>query len=141
MRPGRPGREIDVGSTTADDGTWFVTAAADTDPGERFLYERKPRTLTPQYKVRERLPREHMAPMKAIRYRSSDGLEIPAFLTLPKGVAESVKIEVSFKQAIHTLGTYAYHFWMAEMTPIRRRSGDQHLHRRSVKERHSLRTW
>ena len=36
--------------------------------------------------VRERIPREHMAEMKPIRYPSSDGLEIPAFLTLPKGV-------------------------------------------------------
>lgn len=37
------------------------------------------------------------------------------------------KIEVSFKQALHTMGTYAYHFWMMCMTPIRRRSGNQHL--------------
>ena len=27
------------------------------------------------------------------------------------------KIEVSFKQAIRVLGAYAYHFWMAAMTP------------------------
>jgi len=41
------------------------------------------------------------------------------------------KIEVSFKQAIHTLGTYAYHFWMQDMIPRARRSGDQYLHRKS----------
>src|SRR5690606_8356232 len=35
---------------------------------------------------RERLPREHLATMMPIRYESSDGLEIPAYLTLPKGV-------------------------------------------------------
>ena len=40
------------------------------------------------------------------------------------------KIEVSFKQAIYTVGTYAYHFWMKEMTPRPRRSGNQHLHRK-----------
>lgn len=38
------------------------------------------------------------------------------------------KIEVSFKQAIYTVGTYAYHFWMKEMTPRPRRSGNQYLH-------------
>jgi len=38
------------------------------------------------------------------------------------------KIEVGFKQALHVLGSYAYHFWMQDMTPIRARSGDQHLH-------------
>ena len=41
------------------------------------------------------------------------------------------KIEVGFKQALRTLGTYAYHFWMMFMTPIRRRSGNQHLHHKS----------
>jgi hypothetical protein len=40
-------------------------------------------------------------------------------------------IEVSFKQALHTLGTYAYHFSMMSMTPRRRSAGDQHLHRTS----------
>ncbi len=40
------------------------------------------------------------------------------------------KIEVSFKQAIYTLGTYAYHFWMSDMTPRSRRSGNQYLHRK-----------
>jgi hypothetical protein len=38
------------------------------------------------------------------------------------------KIEVGFKQALHVLGSYAYHFWMQEMTPIRACCGDQHLH-------------
>jgi hypothetical protein len=41
------------------------------------------------------------------------------------------KIEVSFKQAIHTVGTYAYHFWMSEMTRLPRKSGNQYLHRKS----------
>jgi hypothetical protein len=41
------------------------------------------------------------------------------------------KIEVGFKAAIHTVGTYAYHFWMRDMTPIRRGDGNQYLHRKS----------
>jgi hypothetical protein len=41
------------------------------------------------------------------------------------------KIEVSFKQAIHTVGAYAYHFWMQDMTPIRRGSGKQYVQRKS----------
>ena len=35
------------------------------------------------------------------------------------------KIEVSFKQAVHTLGAYAYHFWMRAMKPRPRSSGNQ----------------
>jgi hypothetical protein len=49
------------------------------------------------------------------------------------------KIEVSFKQAIHTIGTYAYHFWMRDMIPIRRGDGNQHLHRRSEQYRAQVR--
>ena len=49
------------------------------------------------------------------------------------------KIEVSFKQAIHTVGTYAYHFWMKDMIPIRRGDGNQYLHRRSDRYRAHVR--
>jgi hypothetical protein len=38
------------------------------------------------------------------------------------------RIEVSFRQALRTLGTYAYRFWMMAMTPRRRGAGDQYLH-------------
>jgi len=48
------------------------------------------------------------------------------------------KIEVSFKQAVHTLGTYAYHFWMADMKPRPRRSGNQYLHRESESYRNAV---
>ena len=49
------------------------------------------------------------------------------------------KIEVSFKQAIHTIGTYAYHFWMMAMTPRKRCSGNQYLHRESDEYRRLVR--
>jgi dipeptidyl aminopeptidase/acylaminoacyl peptidase len=81
-----PGKDVEPGSSTADDQVWLVTATSDTDPGERYLFDRRTKELTLQYKVRERIPREHMAEMKAVRYPSSDGIEIPAYLTLPKGV-------------------------------------------------------
>jgi dipeptidyl aminopeptidase/acylaminoacyl peptidase len=81
-----PGKDIALGSQTSDDQRMLITVASDTDPGERYLFDRVTKKLTLQYKVRERIPREHMAEVKAVRYPSSDGLEIPAFLTLPKGV-------------------------------------------------------
>lgn len=49
------------------------------------------------------------------------------------------KIEVTFKQTLHTIGTYAYHFWMAAMTPLSRVSGNQHLHMKSEKYRNAVR--
>jgi len=49
------------------------------------------------------------------------------------------KIEVSFKQAIHTVGAYAYHFWMQDMTPIHRGSGKQYVQRKSETYRAHIR--
>jgi dipeptidyl aminopeptidase/acylaminoacyl peptidase len=82
-----PGREIKVVSRTRDEQLWLVSATSDTEPGETLLFDRKTRTLTPQFTVREKLPRADLAQMKSVTYKSSDGLEIPAYLTLPKGVA------------------------------------------------------
>jgi len=49
------------------------------------------------------------------------------------------KIEVSFKQALRVIGAYAYHFWMAAMTPLRRVSGNQYLHHTSDAYRDAVR--
>jgi len=80
-----PDQEIIVVSRTKDEQDWLVTAVSDTEPGEMLLFDRKTQTLTPEFKVREKLPRADLAQMKAVTYKSSDGLEIPAYLTLPKG--------------------------------------------------------
>ena len=48
------------------------------------------------------------------------------------------KIEHAFKQAVHVLGTFAYHFWMNTMKPLKRRNGNQHLHRESTKYRNAV---
>lgn len=49
------------------------------------------------------------------------------------------KIEVGFRHALHVVGTYAYHFWMMVMTPIRRVSGNQYMHHKSDRYRQMVR--
>jgi dipeptidyl aminopeptidase/acylaminoacyl peptidase len=83
-----PGMKIGFGSHTADENRWLISASSDREPGGTYFFDRKAKSLVLQYKVREKLPREALSPMKAIRYKSSDGLEIPAYLTLPKGMPE-----------------------------------------------------
>ena len=80
-------REINFGSSTSDETKFIVATNSDVDPGTIWLFDRKSKNLTTLYQVRKNLDRAALAPMKAIRYKSSDGLEIPAYLTLPKGVA------------------------------------------------------
>jgi dipeptidyl aminopeptidase/acylaminoacyl peptidase len=81
-----PGKDVNLVSRTFDEQVWLVTASSDVEPGETVLFDRKTHKLTPQYTVREKLPREALAEMKPVHYKSSDGLEIPAYLTVPKGV-------------------------------------------------------
>ena len=81
-----PGKQINFGSSTKDEKLWIISANADIDPGSTYLYDRTTKKLTLQYQAREKLNRAHLAPMKPVKYPSSDGLEIPAYLTLPKGV-------------------------------------------------------
>jgi hypothetical protein len=50
-------------------------------------------------------------------------------LEIIKIYALRFKIEVSFKQAINSIGAYAYHFWMKSMHKIKRRSGNQFIHK------------
>ena len=48
------------------------------------------------------------------------------------------KIELSFKQALHTIGVYAYHFWCAKMIPLSGASGNQSLFFKPMKYRQAI---
>jgi hypothetical protein len=48
------------------------------------------------------------------------------------------KIEHTFKQAVRQIGAFAYHFWMADMKPLRRRNGNQHMHREHLSYREGV---
>lgn len=82
-----PGKQVNLGSRTRDEQLWIVSATADNDPGTTYLFDRKAHRLAMQYQVYEKLDRSQLASTRPVRYKSSDGLEIPAYLTLPKGVA------------------------------------------------------
>jgi len=64
-----PGKEIGLGSSTKDEQIWLISAGSDTEPGERYLFDRRTKKLTFQYRIREKLNRDYLAPMKAVRYK------------------------------------------------------------------------
>ncbi len=81
-----PDHEVYFANSTKDEQLWIISVTSDTDPGSTYLYDRKNNKLTFQYKPRPDIPVKDLANMKPIEYPSSDGLVIPAYLTLPKGV-------------------------------------------------------
>jgi hypothetical protein len=48
------------------------------------------------------------------------------------------KIEHTFKQAVRVIGSLSYHFWMKKMKSLRRRNGNQYLHRESLDYRNAV---
>lgn len=85
MKKRLPGMVITLNNATDDENKWLVSAYSDTEPGSVYLFDRATKKLTLQYTPRPDIPRAALSPMIAVRYPSSDGLEIPAYLTLPKG--------------------------------------------------------
>ncbi len=77
--------EVSFFSPTNTEDKWLVNAWSDTDPGSVYIYNTETGELNYQYSPRPNLPTEHLAAMTSIRYPSSDGLEIQAYLVLPKG--------------------------------------------------------
>jgi len=57
-----PNREFGFDSSTDDEMTWLITVIGDTEPGEKYLFDRKSKKLELQYRVREKLPREVIKP-------------------------------------------------------------------------------
>ena len=68
-----------------DDGNVAVTSRSDRDPGDVYLYHAKEQQLEEVLRPRDWIRPEQMSPMSVVRYKARDGMEIPAYLTLPTG--------------------------------------------------------
>ena len=78
--------EINLRSMT-EDGRWMLASvSSDVEPSSTYVYDRDAGDFTLLYRTRPDVPSQHMAPMEAVTYTARDGVEIPAFLTLPQGV-------------------------------------------------------
>jgi dipeptidyl aminopeptidase/acylaminoacyl peptidase len=81
------GREINFQSATKDYKKFLIATWGDKYAAEAYFFDTETKELILQYVPRPALKKveQYLAPMKSIRYKSSDGLEIPAYLTLPIG--------------------------------------------------------
>lgn len=83
-----PGREIAFQSSTKDYSKFLVAIHGDKYASEAWYFDAQTKELIHQYTPRPELKavEQHLAAMTPVRYKSSDGLEIPAYLSLPVGV-------------------------------------------------------
>jgi dipeptidyl aminopeptidase/acylaminoacyl peptidase len=68
-----------------DDGRVLVESVSDRDPGTFYLFDPNKRTLEEVLRPFDWLKPEAMSTVTVQRYKARDGLEIPAYLTLPAG--------------------------------------------------------
>ncbi|MEM1255184.1 MAG: S9 family peptidase [Cyanobacteria bacterium P01_H01_bin.21] len=81
-----PEDNFSLASVTRDDQLALIEVRSDVNPGAMYLYERHTQTLEKLYDAWPDLPNEHLATVDPIRYTARDGVEIPAYLTLPQGI-------------------------------------------------------
>lgn len=83
-----PGRTVSFISSTIDYSKFLIAVSGDKYAGESWFYDTQTKELIHQYTPRPELKEveEYLAAMKPVSYKSSDGLEIPGYLTLPVGV-------------------------------------------------------
>ncbi len=86
LRDKLPDGELGFSSATEDDRYALVGVASDVNPGSVYLYDSQQGSVEKLYDSRPELPSEHMAPVTPVRYTARDGQEIPAYLTVPRGV-------------------------------------------------------
>ncbi|MEE6128406.1 S9 family peptidase [Chryseobacterium arthrosphaerae] len=82
-----PGREVNFASSTKDYSKFLISVWGDKYASEAYFFDAKTRQLVFQYTPRAELKKveKYLAAMTPVSYKSSDGLEIPAYLTLPAG--------------------------------------------------------
>jgi dipeptidyl aminopeptidase/acylaminoacyl peptidase len=81
-----PDGDLGFRSMTEDGKLMLVSVSSDVDPSATYIYDREAGTFELLYRTRPDIPTEHMASMRPVRYTARDGVEIPAYLTVPKGV-------------------------------------------------------
>ena len=87
LRSKLPDGDLELVSSSKDMSVSLIAVSSDVDPGSVYLYKRKDGgSVELVYRSRPELPGEHLAHMQPVSYTARDGLKIPAYLTLPKGV-------------------------------------------------------
>ena len=82
-----PGREVDFQSSTEDYKKFLIAVWGDKYASEAYYFNSETKELILQYVPRPKLKEveNYLSEMTPVRYLSSDGLEIPAYLTIPNG--------------------------------------------------------
>ncbi len=80
-----PGSSTRIVSTSADRSKLVILATSATDPATYYLLDRKTSKMMVVAAPFDHLEGKQLADMESVSYKARDGLDIPAYLTLPPG--------------------------------------------------------
>lgn len=83
-----PSHFAEVVDATADEKTLVIRAYSDVDEGTYYLYNREQRKLKKLGSAYPELRTDSLGSMKPIKFKASDGTEVPGYLTVPSHVRD-----------------------------------------------------
>lgn len=78
--------QVSVVARDRADKTWLIAVDADIAPTKYYTYSRDTKKADFLFSVRPDLEKYTFSPMKFVEIKTSDGLTLPCYLTLPAGV-------------------------------------------------------
>jgi dipeptidyl aminopeptidase/acylaminoacyl peptidase len=107
-----PGRINWVTSASRDRTRFIVWTGAADDPGIYYYYDRPAARLQRIATPFESLKGRKLAPVQFVTYRARDGLEIPAYLTMPAGrEPKGLPLVLLPHGGPHVRDTWTFDYW------------------------------
>ena len=85
------GKDVSLTDWSADRTRFLVRVSSPASPGVRYLFDKTRKELSPLGEEYPELKDAALGQTSWITYKARDGLEIPAYLTLPPGLAAGAK--------------------------------------------------
>jgi dipeptidyl aminopeptidase/acylaminoacyl peptidase len=90
LSPLFPGTSVSIVDESWDQRYYLVLVTSATDPGAYYRYDTTDNVVAKIGATYPSLASRELAPMSSVRYAADDGVEIPAYLTVPPGTSGRV---------------------------------------------------
>ncbi|WP_260484298.1 alpha/beta hydrolase family protein [Sphingomicrobium flavum] len=76
---------VDFRGASADGNILLLSASSDANPGELYVLNQTTKEMSPLMQLRPQFQGQPQSSVKPVTYKSRDGADIPAYVTMPKG--------------------------------------------------------
>jgi dipeptidyl aminopeptidase/acylaminoacyl peptidase len=80
-----PGKNVNIADESEDQRYYLVFVSSATDAGTYYRFDAMANRIAKITAAYPQLASRELAPMTPVRYKAADGVEIPAYLTVPNG--------------------------------------------------------